>query len=570
MNWSIDQDRAFQPPQKAAARPKSGTITQRTSAQRLGAGTWLEAGSEGSERKTACTIKTSAIAVASSATPKSGIPIEDGSVQVVNADISIEVRHLTVLRYPLPPSQLFMVMPQTGQNVSTTQGSTSEAPRELPRQLGLWSAIAVLVGTTIGSGIFRSPAGVAEKLPGPLPLLIVWATGGLFALCGALTLAELAGTLPRTGGHLVYIREAWGRLPAFLYGWSELTLIRAAALGGISITFGEYAIRAMGMDPSLAPYDSYAHYLAAGALGLMAAINVAGLRWGALVQNITTIAKYGGLVIIVLLAFALGLPKTGGNFTPAMPPGSFSVSNFGLALVAVLWAFDGWGDLSKVAGEVENPRKTLPRAIVIGTLSIIVIYLLANLAYLSVLNVDEIRGAKLVAADVALRLVGPLGVTLVSFTVLLSTFGSVNGSLLTGPRIFFALAEEGLFFRSVAAVHPRYQTPYVAILLTGCLGMIFVLFRSFEQLADIFVTASLVFYILSIGAIFKLRRRPDWNPPVRTPLYPVVPALFCLATLFLLGNAIADPAQRYGTLGVLGIILLGIPVYYMSVARRRS
>ena len=244
------------------------------------------------------------------------------------------------------------------------------------------------------------------------------------------------------------------------------------------------------------------------------------------------------------------------------------MSAFGLALVSVLWAFDGWGDLSKVAGEVKDPERTLPRAIVIGTVAIIAIYLLANIAYLSVLSVEEMRRAPLVAADVALRLIGPIGVTLVSLTVLLSTFGSVNGSLLTGPRIFFAMADDGLFFKAVAKVHPTFKTPYVAILMTGALGVAFVLLRSFEQLADIFVTASLVFYILSIGAVFKLRRRPDWNPPVRTPLYPVVPALFCLAVLFLLGNALMDPAQRVPTLGVFGVILLGVPVFYATVGRR--
>lgn len=458
---------------------------------------------------------------------------------------------------------------QTGTSPSdATSDGESNSSDGLPRQLGLWSAIAVLVGTTIGSGIFRSPAGIAERLPGPLPLLAVWATGGLFALCGALTLAELAGALPKTGGYLVYIREAWGRLPAFLFGWADLTVIRAAALGGISLTFGEYAMRGLGLDPSQAPYDSWAHYLAAATLALMTVINVVGLKWGSLMQNITTVAKYGGLVVIVLLALIVGLPRTGGHFTPAAPPGSFSVSAFGLALVSVLWAFDGWGDLSKVAGEVRDPRRTLPRAIILGTVAIIVIYLLANIAYLSVLSVDEIRGARLVAADVALRVVGPIGVTLVSLTVLISTFGSVNGSLLTGPRTFFALAEEGLFFRKVAAVHPRFKTPYVAILMSGTLGIAFVLLRTFEQLADIFVTASLVFYVLSIGAIFKLRRRPDWNPPVRTPLYPLVPALFCLATLFLLGNALYDPAQRWPTMGVFGVILLGIPIFYATVGRR--
>ncbi|MDQ8168924.1 MAG: amino acid permease, partial [Gemmatimonadota bacterium] len=224
---------------------------------------------------------------------------------------------------------------------STPRGAGSDSDSDagaatgLPRRLGLWSAIAVLVGTTIGSGIFRSPAGIADKLPGPLPLMAVWVTGGIFALCGALTLAELAGAMPRTGGYFVYIREAWGRLPAFLYGWSELTLIRAAALGGISTTFAEYLLRGLGYNPVVAPYDSYAHWIAAATVALMAVINVVGLRWGALVQNFTTVAKYGGLMLIILLALILGLPQTGGHFTPAAPPGSFSVSAFGLALVSV-------------------------------------------------------------------------------------------------------------------------------------------------------------------------------------------------------------------------------------------
>lgn len=454
---------------------------------------------------------------------------------------------------------------------SATKGSASGAESsELPRTLGLWSAIAVLVGTTIGSGIFRSPAGIADKLPGPLPLLAVWTVGGLFSLCGALTLAELAGALPRTGGYFVYIREAWGRLPAFLYGWSELALIRAAAIGGISTTFAQYALRGLGYDPAIAPYDSYAHYLAAATIAVIAVVNIVGVRYGSLLQNVTTIAKYGGLVIIVLLALAIGLPRTGGHFTPATPPGSFSVSAFGLALVSVLWAYDGWGDLTKVSGEVKDPQRNLPRALVVGTLAIVAIYVLANIAYLAVLPVEEIRRAPLVAANVAEVLVGPIGVTLVSLTVLLSTFGSVNGSLLTGGRIFFAMAESKLFFKGVAKVHPTYKTPYVAITINAAVGIAFVLLRTFEQLADIFVTTSLVFYVLSIGAIFKLRQRPDWNPPVRVPLYPFVPALFCLAVLFLLVNALMDPAQRVPTLQVFGVILAGIPLYFFTVGKQRG
>ena len=450
----------------------------------------------------------------------------------------------------------------------TTSAPPSAIAPSLQRQLGLWSAVAVLIGSTIGSGIFRSPAGVTDKLPGPLPLMAVWVAGGLFALCGALTLAELTGAFPETGGAYIFIREGWGRLPAFLFGWSELVLIRAASLGAISTTFAEYLLRVLGHDPSVAPYSGYVHYVAALAIGLTATFNYVGLKWGSLVQNLTTVAKYGGLLFIIVLAISLGLPKTGGHFTPAVPEGSFHIAAFGLALVSVLWAFDGWADLSFVAGEVKDPRKTLPKAIIIGTCLVIAIYLLANVAYLAVMPVEQIRHSKLVAADVAQILIGPPGVIFVAVTVMLSTFGTLNGTLLTSPRVFFALADDGLFFKQVASVHPRYNTPYVSILLVTVLGIVFVMLRTFEQLTDTFVTAIVPFYALAVAAIFVVRKRKDYNPPFRTPLYPIAPVMFIVATCLLLGNAIIDPGSRWPTLAVMGIILLGIPVYYATVGKR--
>jgi amino acid transporter len=437
----------------------------------------------------------------------------------------------------------------------------------LKRQLGLWSAIAVLVGSTIGSGIFRTPAGIAAKLPGPLPLMAVWVAGGLFALCGALTLAELSGEFPATGGMYVFIREGWGRLPAFLFGWSELVLIRAASLGAISTTFSEYLLRVLGYDPSLRPYSDWVHYVAAVAIVLTATFNYVGVRWSALVLNLTTLAKYGGLLFIIAVALLLGLPRTGGHFTPAAPAGSFHVAAFGLALVSVLWAFDGWADLSFVAGEVKDPRRVLPRAIILGTCAVIAIYLLANLGYLAVMSVEEISHSRLVAADVAQRLIGPAGVVFVASTVMLSTFGTLNATLLTAPRVFFAMADDGLFFRRVASVHPRFGTPSIAVLLAAALGVVFVLLQTFEQLADTFVTALVPFYALAVAAIFVFRKRPNYDPPFRTPLYPIVPALFILATCFLLGNALVDPSSRMGTLAVLAVIVLGVPVYYATVGR---
>src|SRR6202171_4844427 len=293
----------------------------------------------------------------------------------------------------------------------------------LPRRLGLWSAVAVLVGSTIGSGIFRSAAGIADKLPCPPPLLALSLTGGIFALCGALTLAEVAGVLPRTGGVYVFIREAWGRLPAFLFGWAELVLIRAAALGAISTTLSEYFLRVLGYDPRVAPYNRYVHYVAAAAILLTATFNYVGIKWGALVQNVTTLAKTGAVVVIIILALAIGLPQTGGNFTPAVPPGSFNIARFGLALVSVLWVYDGWADVSFVGGEGKDPEKHLPRVLIFGTLIIIALYLLADAAYLAVLPVEEIRHSKLVAADVAQRLMGAAGVAFGCAAGVVSTLG---------------------------------------------------------------------------------------------------------------------------------------------------
>jgi len=426
----------------------------------------------------------------------------------------------------------------------------------------------VLVGTTIGSGIFRSPAGIANRLPGPLPMLSVWVIGGVFALCGALTLAEVAGALPETGGLYVFIREGWGRLPAFLFGWAELTVIRAAALGAVSTTCAEYGFRLFGLDPAAPTHVWPVHLVAAGAIAFVAYLNCRGLRWGSIVQNLTAVAKYGGLLFVVLVALAVGLHGTGGHFTPAMPPGSFGIAPFGLALVSVLWAFDGWADLSFVAGEVADPRRNLPRALIGGTLAVIAIYLLANVAYLAVLPIAEIRVSRLVAADVAQHVMGAPGAVIVASTVVLSTFGTLNGSLLTSPRIFFAMAADKMLLRGVAAVHPRYGTPSVAIVLSAVLGIIFVLLRTFEQLADTFVTAIVPFYALGVASVFTLRRKQGYNPPFRVPLYPFVPALFVIATVYLLANALIDPGSRWATAAVLGVVVLGVPVYFVTAGRR--
>jgi len=443
------------------------------------------------------------------------------------------------------------------------------AAAALPRRLELVSATAVVIGTTIGSGIFRSPASIANHLPSGPAMIAVWVVGGALALCGAFTLAEVSSVLPETGGFYAFIREGWGRMPAFLFGWTELVIIRAAALGAVATTFAEYALRLHGDAPVLASHDADVHYVAAAAILLLATVNVMGTRLSALVLELTVFAKYGALVFIVIIAVALK-PAT----TVALPvaahaaPSAISAGAFGLALVAVLWAYDGWGDLTFIGGEIRDPSRNLPRALIGGTLAVVAIYLAANVAYLHVVTVNEMRASKLIAADVALRLVGQWGVLVVGIAVVLSTFGTLNGSLLTAPRIFFAMAADGLFFRSLAAVHPRLKTPYVAIALNAALGVTFVLLRSFEQLADTFITAIVPFYALAVAAVFRLRARPGYAPAFRVPAYPFVPALFILAAFYLLGSALIDASSRWPTAAVLLVTIAGVPVYHLTVARR--
>src|SRR6266550_4353504 len=321
----------------------------------------------------------------------------------------------------------------------------------LIRRLGLWSAVAVLVGSTIGSGIFRTPA--------------------------------------------------------FLFGWTELLLIRASALGAIATPFAEYLLRSLGFDPKIEPNATYVHYVAAAAIVLTATLNYVGVRWSSIVLNLTTGAKYGALLLLVLLAFVVGQGNFG-HFSEV--GGAVQPGFFGLALVSVLWAYDGWGDLSFVGGEVRDPERNMPRALILGTLSVIAIYLLVNAAYLYLIPIDQMGHLPLVAADAAQRIVGQVGVGLLAVLVMLATFSTLVGSIFTSPRIFFAMADDGLLFRQVARVHPRFHTPSVSIVVTGDLGVVWVLLLNFDQLADQFVVAIFPFYALAAAAVLALRRRqPD-------------------------------------------------------------
>ncbi len=442
-------------------------------------------------------------------------------------------------------------MPELGTVVSADQWG-----ERMPRTVGLVDGIAVLVGITIGSGIFRVPATVAAQLQAPGPIILCWVLGGVIALFGALTVAELAGALPRSGGIFTWLLESFGPLPAFLFGWTELVVIRAASLGAISTIFAEY----LGYFLPLTPMQ--VRYVAAVVIVVIGAMNYFGVRRAATVMSVATIAKYAAVMGLGLLAFTV--TRVGpSHFIPAWS-GGLHTSLLATALISVMWTYDGWADLSFMGGEVKDPQRTLPLALIFGTLCVTLVYLVMNIGFIYVLTPQEMAGSHLIASTVAehIPVFGGVGAAIISGVVLLSTFSGLNGTMMTGPRIFFAMADRGLFFRSVARVSPRFQSPSVAIWLATGLGVLYVLVNDFAQLADMFVLGIWPFYALSVAGVFVLRRkRPDLPRPYRVWGYPAVPLLFLAASLGMVANALWTAPWKTGI--TLLIIVAGVPVFYL-------
>lgn len=424
---------------------------------------------------------------------------------------------------------------------------------ELPRRLGAWSAVGVLVGSTIGSGIFRLPSVAAADTRAAGTVMLLWIAGALITLAGVLTIAELATMFPRSGGLYVYLREAYGPLPAFLFGWTRVLLIQPTELGGIALIFAAYARAFVPVD------ETGVRLIAVAALVTVAALNYRSVRLGAVVQNASSAAKVIALFVLSAAVFVFGDGSRGALAGPLdVTPASWG--GFGLALIAVMFAYDGWADVTYAGGEIANPGRNLPRALGFGVLIVCVVYLVVNAAFLYVLPLDEMAGSSLVAADAATRVFGSVGRSIVAALVMLSTFGALNGPMMTHPRIFYAMANDGLFFKRIGAVHPRFQTPHASIVLTAALGIAYVWSRTFEQLARANILGIWPFYALSVGAVFLLRRLPGApQAPYRTIGYPIVPVLFLLASVAMIGNSLVRQPQL--TLFGFGIILSGVPVY---------
>jgi basic amino acid/polyamine antiporter, APA family len=431
------------------------------------------------------------------------------------------------------------------------------APTGLPRVLGLWDIVAIVVGGIIGSGIFLVPAAIASQVGSPLLFLSVWVVGGLLSFFGALAFAELAAAFPQAGGAYVYLREAYGSLVAFLFGWTLFLVVDTGAMATLAVAFSTmYLPYFFDLSPAAGKLIAVAMIVA------LVAVNYVGVRWGANVQNGLTIIKFGALagVCLIVFLFADGDPS---NFVrPASEPMSWNLAGgFGIALVAVLWAYKGWESASYSAGETRDPGRNVPLGLFIGVLTIIGIYLVTNLAYLYVFPTGAIATSDRIASDAMSVAIGPMGASIIAVLILISIVGAANQVLLTSPRVYYAMAKDGLFFRHISDVHPRYRTPHLSILAMGAWAIVLSLSGTFEQLFTYVIFGQWIFFGLTVGAVFILRRKhPDMHRPYRTFGYPVTPILFILAALAISLNSLVN--ETWNALAGLLIIGLGLPAYW--------
>jgi APA family basic amino acid/polyamine antiporter len=430
------------------------------------------------------------------------------------------------------------------------------AGAELPRKLGLIDALSIVIGVVIGGGIFLVPNLIARELHSTATILAVWVFGGVISFFGALACAELGTAFPSTGGQYVFLREAFGPMIGFLCGWSMFTVARTAQVAWLAVTFALYVSYFVPLSPLAAKL------LGLTTIALFTGINFRGATAGAFVQKLFTLAKVLGIVVIVCAAFFWS-----GKAAPSPHvAGGFSLSSFGAALIASLLAYDGWVQLSFVAGEIRNPQRNVLLALALGSGACILIYVLANVAYLRVLSIPEIAASEHVGATLAQRVLGSSGGSLISVIILISIIGTLNGCFLTSPRVYFAQARDGLFFRKFAEVHPRYQTPGFAILAQGVWAAVLLVSGSYETLVDYAMFAIWLSYGLMIAGVIVLRRKqPSVVRPYRMWGYPVTAALFLAVTGWFLLNMLKT--RPVPSLAGLLLIATGIPVYLLWARR---
>jgi APA family basic amino acid/polyamine antiporter len=426
----------------------------------------------------------------------------------------------------------------------------------LPRTLGLRDLILLTIGSVIGSGIFLVPGAVLRHVDGfILPAMLVWLVGGVLSLLGALTYGELGAMKPAAGGLYVYIRDCFGRFPAFLFGWTLFFVISSGAVATLSVAFSAYLGEIVPLTPGVAKLISVLM------IAVVTIVNVLGTRASANMQNWTTAAKVLGILAmsVTLLWLGRGFQGSGPALWPTQYGGSLA-SGFGLAMIGVLWAYEGWQFVTYNAGEVNNAERNLPLGLVAGTAALIGIYLVANLGYLAALGGAGVANSDRLAATAVSTVVSPAAAKLVAIMILISIFSAANGTMLTSPRVYYAMARDGLFFQRLAEVHPRFRTPAFAVIAGAVWSAILAVTGTFEQLLTYVVFIGWIFYALAAASIFVYRRRvPEAVRPYRVPGYPWTPLLFIAAAAALAFNTIATQPVRAG-IG-LGIVLLGAPAY---------
>src|SRR5436190_17498051 len=444
---------------------------------------------------------------------------------------------------------------------------TLSAVTTYARRLGLFSATMAVAGGIIGGGIFRTPATVAQRVGSTRLVLIAWGLGGVIALIGALCFGELGARRPKAGGGYVYLRETWGPLPAFLYGWALLLVIATGAIAAVSVTFANYTLALAGIPESLTVP------LAVATIVLLAGINYVGVKPAAVTQNIFTVLKLAALAALIAAAVFVATPPVAARPSPALPDGWLAtLVALGAALVPILFTYGGWQQTNFIAEEIVEPERNLPRALVLGVAIVVVVYLLANVAYLTVLGPTGLAASTAPAADVMRALLGPAAGTVIAAGIAVSTFGFLNLVILVTPRVLQAMAADGVFFPRLAALHPEYRTPTAAILVLAAWSIVLTLSGTFSQLVDYVAFGDWIFFGLTVAGLFVYRAR-DRRAGVtltagafRAPGYPYTPALFVVAAALVVASSIgANP--KNAAIGT-GLLALGIPVYAYWRTRR--
>lgn len=470
-----------------------------------------------------------------------------------------------------------------------------ESSGGLKPHLNFYAATLVVIGAVIGSGIFRKPTVMAASLGTPGMLLAVWIVGGIITLFGALTIAEIAGMRPHTGGQYMYFREQYGDWLGFLYGWGGFTVVQSGTIASLAYVFSDYAQFfvtlprfAPEVEKSMAihlpflgtifPLESFGvKLLTIVIITSLTIVNCISARSSGILQSLFTVLKVSAIAVIILAALGLGFGAGKGNVMnfstalPSAPTGLALGSAFIMALQGAFWSYEGWNNITFIAGEIKEPHRNIPRALFVGMMTVIVIYVLINIAYLTILPIDKIANSTLVASDVAQALMGNFGAGFVSAAVMISTLGTANVTILAASRVFYAMAREGMFFPSFGKTHARFHTPVAALIAQGVWACVLTLSGTFDMLTDMLVFVSWLYYGLAAFGIFIFRRKfPNDERPYKAFGYPVVPIVFVLFSMMFVGITLYTDITTYiegkspiiNSVFGLALLLPGIPLYF--------